>query len=192
MRRSWARLLALSAMSVVLPAFPASDEDLWKLLQDGGQVVLLRHAQSEQGVGEPPNMRLDDCSTQRNLSDSGRRQARALGEAVKAHHVSFDHVVSSPMCRCLDTAKLAFGRVDETQHAGSPRSGTEDQAKLVRDLRVLASEKHRGNVVVVSHARTIAAVTELNPEPGEMIVVTPRGDGKFDIRGRLTPAAVPK
>jgi len=106
--------------------------------------------------------------------------------------VQFDRVVSSPMCRCLDTGKLAFGRVDETQHAGNPRAGTEDQVKLVRDIRTLAAEKHRGNVVVISHARTISAVTEINTEPGEMVVVTPEGDGKFAVRGHLMAAPLPK
>jgi phosphohistidine phosphatase SixA len=187
---------SIAAVAALAPtcASAAGDEDLWKLLKEGGQVVLMRHTLSEPGVGEPPNMRIDDCSTQRNLSESGRKHAKAIGEATRARGVQFDRVVSSPMCRCLDTAKLAFGHVDEQQHSGNPRAGTEDQIKVVRDLRAIATEKHRGggNVVVISHARTIAAVTEISPGPGEMVVLTPHGDGKFEIRGRLMPAPEPK
>jgi phosphohistidine phosphatase SixA len=171
----------------------ANDDEAWKLLKEGGQVVLMRHAQTDPGVGDPPNMRIDDCTTQRNLTEAGRKQARAIGDAIRAHGVQVDRVVSSPMCRCLETGKLAFGRVDETQHAASTRSGTEDPAKLVREMRALATEKHRGGIIVmVSHGRTIAAVTDIQTEPGEMIIVTPQGDGKFEVHGRLMAAPVPK
>jgi len=191
LQRRAASMLALALLAA--GSVRANDDEGWKALKEGGQVVLMRHAQSEPGVGEPPNMRLDDCATQRNLSEGGRKQAKAIGDAIRAHGIAVDRVISSPMCRCIDTAKLAFGRVDETQHAGNPRSGTEDQTKIVREIRALASEKHRGgNVIVVSHGRTIAAVTELQPEPGEMIIVTPQGDGKFAVLARLQPAPLPK
>jgi phosphohistidine phosphatase SixA len=187
-------VLSIAAMAAVAAGgAQANDDDIWKLLKEGGQVVLMRHTQSEQGVGEPPNMRLDDCKTQRNLSEAGRKHAKAIGDAMRAHGVQFARVISSPLCRCLDSAKLAFGRVDETQHAGNPRAGTEDQTKLVREMRALATDKRRGgNVIVISHARTIAAVTEIQTEPGEMVVVTPEGDGKFASHGRLMAAPAPK
>jgi broad specificity phosphatase PhoE len=171
----------------------ASEAELWSLLKGGGQVVLMRHALTTPGVGDPPGMRTDDCSTQRNLTDEGRKHARAIGESVKAHDVSFDHIVSSPMCHCLDTAKLAFGRVDEVQAPGNPRATTEDRNRTIREVRAISTEKHRGgNVIVVSHSSTIAAVTDVYVDPGEMLVLTPLGDGKFDIRGRLMAAPAPK
>ena len=169
----------------------ASDDDVWKLLKEGGQVVLMRHTVTTPGVGDPPGMRVDDCSTQRNLTEQGQRHAKAIGQAVRAHGVAFDRVYSSPMCRCLDTAVLAFGHVDKAQTQGNPNASVEP-ARQVRDMRALVGEKHRGgSVVLVSHGSTIFAVTGINMEPGEMLVVTPKGDGDFEVRGRLMAAPEP-
>src|SRR5262249_12841152 len=70
-------LLVLCALG---PAALRADDALWSLLRAGGQVVLLRHDKTDPGVGDPPGMKLDDCATQRNLSDEGRAHARRLGE----------------------------------------------------------------------------------------------------------------
>jgi broad specificity phosphatase PhoE len=186
-------LLVAAVLALFVPrgmAAGAEEEEVWNLLKSGGQVVLMRHTLTPPGVGDPPGMRVDDCSTQRNLNDEGRRQAKAIGEVVRSHGVEFDRVLSSPMCRCLDTARLAFGRAEILNATVNPRAGIEDKPREVREMRALATEKHRGgNVILVSHGTTIAGVTGLNVEPGEMIVVTPQGDGHFELRGRLKPAA---
>ena len=57
--------------------------------------------------------------------------------------------------------------------------------RQVREMRAVASERRRGVTVLVSHGTTIAAVTGITPEPGEMLIVSPKGDGQFELRGRL-------
>jgi phosphohistidine phosphatase SixA len=192
MKISLLALLLAVALSLFAPHGVAagSEEDrIWSLLRSGGQVVLLRHTVTPPGVGDPPGMRVDDCSTQRNLTDEGRGHATAIGEVVRLQGVEFDRVLSSPMCRCLETARLAFGRAEILNATVNPRAGIEDKPREVREMRALATEKrHGGNVVLVSHGTTIAAVTGINTEPGEMVVVTPQGDGHFELRGRLRPA----
>ena len=187
-------LLALSFAATLALLSPnglaaGGEEEVWNLLKSGGQVVLMRHAVTTPGVGDPPGMRVEDCATQRNLTDEGRRHAKAIGEVIRARGVEFERVLSSPMCRCLETARLAFGRVDATQSAVNPRAGIEDRPRQAREMRNLATQKrHGGNVVLVSHGTTIAAVTGMDTEPGEMLVITPHGDGHFEVRGRLKPA----
>jgi broad specificity phosphatase PhoE len=167
----------------------ASNDALWELLKGGGQVILMRHTITTPGVGDPPGIRIGDCSTQRNLTEEGRRHAQQIGEAVRAHGIPVDKVLSSPMCRCLDTARLAFGRVDEPQGTASLHARGEEKSRQVREMRALAGEKHRGgNVVLVSHGSTIDAVTGVATEPGEMVIVTPKGDGRFDLQGKLMAA----
>jgi broad specificity phosphatase PhoE len=192
---SFARLaLSLLALAAGQSAWAAASEaELWNLLKDGGQVVLMRHAQTTPGVGDPPGMRTDDCSTQRNLTEEGRKHAKAIGESVRAHHITFDRIVSSQLCHCVDTAKLAFGHVDEILTPGNPRATSEDRTRTIREVRAIATEKRRsGNAIVISHSSTIGAVTELYVDPGEMLVLTPHGDGKFEVRGRLMAAPAPK
>ena len=95
---------------LLLWAVPAAAQDEpWALLRQGGHVVLLRHATTTAGVGDPAEMRLEDCSTQRNLSEEGREQARRIGEGFRQFRVPVEQVMSSQWCRCIETAGLAFG-----------------------------------------------------------------------------------
>jgi broad specificity phosphatase PhoE len=181
----------LFAIAAILAGFATSpraapDDALWEVLKGGGQVILMRHTVTTPGVGDPPGMRVEDCSTQRNLTDEGRGHARQIGEAVRARGIVLDKVFSSPMCRCLETARLAFGRVDEPL---AVTSRAEEMPRQVREMRALAGERHRGgNVVLVSHGTTIHAVTGVATEPGEMVIVTPQGDGVFELKGKFMPA----
>ena len=175
---------------LLLPGTPArASEPLWTELQQGGRVILMRHAVTTPGVGDPPGMRLDDCATQRNLTDEGRRQARQVGEALRAHGVTATRVLSSPWCRCFETARLAFG---PTAVEGSPVLGNlfgrpEREAGQVRQLRALVGGwRGPGTLVLVSHGSTIAALTGVMPAPAEMVVVTPQGPEAFAVAGRLT------
>jgi broad specificity phosphatase PhoE len=162
----------------------SANEELWALLKDGGVVVLMRHTVTTPGVGDPPGMVVDKCATQRNLTDEGRRYAKAIGEAWRAHGIKPDRVISSPMCRCLETARLAFGHVDDSQPVTNAGLETE-MPRQVREMRALAAEKRRGVTVLVSHGTTIAAVTGISTEPGEMVILIPRGEGQFELKGRL-------
>lgn len=176
----------LAAMSLVLSLCAAAraaaeaDPQLIALLKSGGQVVLMRHTVTTPGVGDPPGMSIEDCSTQRNLTEAGRRDAKAIGERLRQAGISFDHVATSPLCRCKETAQLAFGRVGEVQ------PGTMRGEREVREMRAFAAEKRRGNSVLVSHGTTIKNAVGIDTEPGEMVVITPQGDGVYEIRGKLS------
>src|SRR3989442_2728317 len=86
-----------------------ADESVWAALREPGSVVVLRHSYAPGGF-DPPTARLDDCSTQRNLDDAGRAQAARVGEAFRRNGVAVGDVRSSPRCRCMDPARLAFGK----------------------------------------------------------------------------------
>jgi broad specificity phosphatase PhoE len=186
-------LLAITVFAVlfVARAAPAAaNEDVWALLAAGGQVVLLRHAITTPGVGDPPGMRLDDCGTQRNLTDAGREDSRRLGAAFRARNIRIDRVLSSPWCRCLETAQLAFNAAEPWQPLSNLFGRAESRDEQVRQMRTLAGERRSGgNLVLVSHGSTILALTGVNLEPAEMVVVTPQGDGRFAVAGRLTARA---
>lgn len=162
-----------------------ADEALWSLLQGGGQVVLVRHALTDPGVGDPPNFRLDDCATQRNLSDEGRRDARRLGEALRGRQVPVAQVLSSPWCRCIETARLAFGATPQLHPALSNLFGRpEREAQQVAQLRGIVQRPERGNLFLVTHGFTTHALTGVSPATGEMVILTPQPGG-FRVAGRL-------
>ena len=193
--RSAGRLVALlfAAAALVLPVGSKAAEppaDLLAALQRGGHVLLVRHAQTEPGIGDPPGMRLSDCATQRNLSAAGREQARAIGAAVRSRAIPVAAVKSSQWCRCLDTARLAFG--DHAPVAAWPvlNSFFEDrsvEAARTRELRAaLAGAPVEANVVWVTHQVNITALTGVVPAPGEIVVVRKAADG-VTVAGRWIP-----
>lgn len=165
----------------------ASDAQLWALLKGGGQAVLIRHALTTPGVGDPAGFRVDDCATQRNLTDEGRREARRLGEAFRERSIPVDRVLSSPWCRCLETARLAFGTATPSTPLSNLFGRPEARDEQVRQMRPMLGEQRIGtNLVLVTHGSTIAAVTGINPGTTEMVIVTPQGGERFTLAGRLS------
>lgn len=167
-------------------AAEAADEALWQRLRSGGVMVLMRHAQTVPGIGDPPGFVPGRCPTQRNLSEGGRRDARNIGAAFKKRGIDPGAVWSSRWCRCLDTARLAFGRVqpepslDSMFNDDAARSGTK-----LRDLRAkLAARQETTPLVLVTHDVNIRALTGQSLAPGEMLVTVLR-DGKLELIGRL-------
>ncbi|RPJ83960.1 MAG: histidine phosphatase family protein [Acidobacteria bacterium] len=190
-RRRLSLLSALGALvwlaTLILPVTAMADEGMWARLRGGGHVVMIRHTITTPGAGDPAGMRLDDCATQRNLSDAGREHARRIGEAFRTREIPVERVRSSPWCRCLETARLAFGAADTWTALSNLYGRRQAEDEQVRQLRVAVGEPRAGtNLVLVSHGSTIAALTDVMPAPGEIVVLTPRGEGRFTVAGRLT------
>jgi phosphohistidine phosphatase SixA len=183
------RILRLALLCMPLAGL-AAEEELWNLLNDGGQVLLMRHGPIEPGLGVRGDkrrvLRLQDCSTQRNLSEEGREQARRIGEAFRLHRIPVEQVMASPWCRAVETAGLAFGHADIEPALGNLYGRAPERPQQVRQLRALVSEpRESGNLVLVSHSATILALTGISPAPGEIVVITPLGEGRFAVAGRL-------
>ena len=153
-------------------------------------------AGADPGVGDPPGFRLGACATQRNLSERGRREARALGAALQAGGVAIGPVWSSRWCRCLDTARLAFGHAEPARMLDSMFDDDEaaSQAKAEQTIARLAAlrgtGRDRGNVALVTHDVNIRALTRESVAPGG-IVAARLERGRLAVRGQLQigPAA---
>ena len=129
------RLLLLAALYWTVPrahAAPAAHDDAAALLRQGGVIIAFRHALAP-GTFDPPGFQPGVCSTQRNLSDEGRAQARRIGEWFKAAGLQPARVRSSPWCRCLDTATLAFGQAEPWSALGSPHGAAETTTAEAQD-----------------------------------------------------------
>ena len=182
-------LLAVVTVGAASPPWAAADDALWTLLKNGRQIVLVRHAVTTAGVGDPPGFKLKDCATQRNLTEEGRAAARRLGDAFREHGVPVGRVLSSPWCRCLDTARLAFGPPEVSKPLSNLYGRSDASARQVREMETLIAswrpEGAGGNLVLVSHGSTILALTGISVEPAEMVVLTPRPGERFKVTGRL-------
>lgn len=173
------RFLAGAAALCVLGARAAEDDALWRRLRAGGLVILMRHASTEPGLGDPAGYRLGDCSTQRNLSPAGIEEARRVGARLAAERVPIGRVYTSPWCRCRDTAMAAFGRAVEWEPLSSIFDFPDREADYGERVRKRIGgygRKHPGgNVVMVTHNVNIAALTRHSVAPAEMVIVRPDG-----------------
>ncbi len=182
----WRQVVSIAGLALGLASGVHADDGLLALLQRGGQVVLMRHAQTDPGVGDPEGMVLADCATQRNLSAAGRAQAAAAGAAWRARQLPIERLVSSPWCRCMETARIAFWRVPESAPALGNLFGRGDpQGRQVAQMKALVEPPAGGNRVLVSHGSTIQALSGVYLAPAEMLVITPLGGGRFTVAGRL-------
>lgn len=184
-------LLAVAAFTLPALAVEVTEEALWSLLRKGGQLVLVRHALTTPGVGDPSGMKLDDCATQRNLNDEGRREAVQLGETLRRQGVSPRRLLSSPWCRCIETARLVFGQAPQIQaELGNLFDRPEQEAAQTQALRRLladaaqSSAEERGNVFMFTHGSTVSALLGVTPATTEMVILTPQPGG-FRLAGRL-------
>jgi len=173
-----------------VPQSTSADENLWRLVQGGGQVLLIRHATTTPGVGDPDGFRLEDCKTQRNLSEAGRAEAKRLGEALRSRKVPVGELLSSPWCRCHETARLAFGRDAATWNALSNLFGRREAADAqVREMSSrIGNYRGKNNLVLVSHGSTALPLTGVSPQQAEIIVLTPLGGDRFRVAGRIPPS----
>jgi phosphohistidine phosphatase SixA len=165
----------LAIFLIVTPGLAADDSnEAWAALVKGGHVAVIRHGNAPPGYGgDPPGFRFDDCKTQRNLDEIGREQARTLGVAFRTHGVRVDRILSSPVCRCLDTARLmAVGPV-ESSWALVPDRDPSAPARL-RELKEMVSAwRGPGTLVLVTHGFTVRPLIGIIPDRAETLVLKP-------------------
>jgi broad specificity phosphatase PhoE len=188
----WPQLVGFSLawLTIITPALAVEDaEEAWEALGNGGHVALIRHGNAPPGFGgDPPGFRLDDCTTQRNLDDKGRAQSKALGEAFRNHGVRVDRVVSSPVCRCMETASLmAVGQVDGSWALLPDRDAARPRLRELKEI--VSSWRGAGTLVLVTHGFTIEALIGMIPEQAETIVLrpTPGVEPGAHVVGRIAP-----
>jgi broad specificity phosphatase PhoE len=162
----------------------ASDA-IWEALRAPGSVLVVRHSYAP-GSFDPPTARLDDCSTQRNLDETGRAQARRLGEEFRRHGIAVGRILSSPRCRCLDTARLAFG---EPQAWDALQGALRDEALRQRQLAAIRQRmtEHGGGppLVLVTHGSVVTDLTGLSVRMGAIVVLRRTADGSHAVVGEL-------
>jgi broad specificity phosphatase PhoE len=175
-RRDFTQATALSLSALPLLG-RAQEPGFWTLMREGGCVLLMRHAQTDPGVGDPPNFQLGNCSTQRNLSEAGREQARKVHAAFLRERVRVDQVRSSAWCRCVDTAMLAF-RKNTVWAPLNSFFGTDEREMNTRDvLDAVQGWQAPRNMVLVTHQVNITALTGQYLAMGEILLTRPGRDG---------------
>ncbi len=162
---------------------------LIEALQRGGLTILMRHASTDPVAPDPESFDVANCSTQRNLSEKGREQARQIAAAIARLGIRISKVESSPYCRCLETARLAFGRVEvsDVLSVGDDLSFEEkhQRGRAVREMLATAPEPET-NAVLITHTGTLLYSFGLDARPeGIAHVFQPGPAGTSIYQGSL-------
>lgn len=189
MIRVFAALALLLSIGIGAHRACANEADAWTALRAGGHVALMRHADAPGGAGDPPGFVLGDCATQRNLSAKGRADAAQIGARIKSEGIVFEKILSSPWCRCVDTATLMdIGPVEAEPTFSNVIVLSEQREALTQGARgLLAAWGGTGRLLVVTHGANIRALTGISPVSGEIVVVKSGADGSIQPVGRIRP-----
>ena len=177
------RFFIIIFISLTTPIKADLYKNLINQLEDGGKLIFIRHAYAP-GNGDPTGFNLNDCSTQRNLSDDGRKQAQRIGEFFTKNKIEIDKVLSSEWCRCKETAKIAFKNYSTNSFLNSFYSSkfSKNKDKQVKAFNYYVKNlESKKNLIFVTHYVFISEVLNYGPSSGEIVV----SDKNLNIIGSL-------
>ncbi len=164
--------------------------ELVEALQAGDKIVYLRHAATDHSTKDMERQDLQDCSKQRNLSAAGRQQAESIGAAIKALNIPVGDVISSPYCRCKDTAQLALGRFninpDLQFSISKDRNESRRLGQRLREM-MLEADMAMGNTFFVGHTSNLRDGLGVWPKPEGVAVIFERQAGELRFMGTIEP-----
>ena len=148
------------------------NQNLLKELEQGGKLIFIRHAYAP-GSGDPKNFNLNDCSSQRNLNESGRKQSQNIGNLFSTYNVKIKKVYSSEWCRCKETAAIAFKRFETIKFLNSFYSPqfAKNRKKQVREFQEFINNwNKKDNLIFVTHFVFISEILNYAPSSGEIVI----------------------
>lgn len=165
---------------------------LLQSLRKGGYVLYMRHGNTNNDLPDQPNLKLDDCATQRPLNDEGRAVVTRVGQTIAKARLPVGDVWVSPMCRAKESAQLAFGdkaQVDNLLMYTALMTTVQKQPILANTRRLLSEPVAPGtNRVVVAHAPNLADLMGFFVKPeGTVVVISPLGDRQFRYVASIHP-----
>jgi len=171
--------------------FATAQSDLTSKLKDGSHVLLMRHADAP-GYGDPKNYQISQCSTQRNLGDLGRKQAKNTGDWLSSQGIEQAKVYSSPWCRCIDTASLLNKGAVKKEAALGSFFDDMSQAKRQTDelVKLIAVERKQNPtmpIIMVTHHVNIESYVGMVVNSGDMVLVKVDPTGR-PISSKLYPS----
>lgn len=173
--------------TVAAPVGAKPTDDLVVSLQRGGYIIYMRHGPTdkserhkEQSMLRSGEFRLDDCATQRNLTDEGRDRVREAGAAFRWLHIPIGRVLASRFCRTVETARLFRGEepTPADDLTPDPATGEPGRAEALR-ARLQEQPPPGTNTLIVAHGGIMAALVGVQPNEGEALVYRPEAGPEF-------------
>ena len=184
-------LLLCSPINIEYPKKGLTQEEIVSELQKGGCVVYMRHGSTNRHESDRTTTDFKNCKLQRNLSADGKKVLANIGKKIKELKIPINQVLSSPYCRCEESAKLVFNdySVDDSLRFALI-SDIEETELLKNHLQNLLLKKiePNSNRVLVSHTANLKEATDIWPKPeAVMVVFKQKSDGTLLYLGKILP-----
>jgi phosphohistidine phosphatase SixA len=166
------KFLLLLFISINSPVKADSNQNLINELKQGGKLIFIRHAYAP-GGGDPSNFDINDCNTQRNLSNLGKEQAKKIGFFFKSKNILIDQVYSSEWCRCKETALIAFNKFETNFFLNSffsTKFAKNKNTQMKSLKRFIKNWDGKKNLVFVTHYVVISEILNYAPSSGEIVI----------------------
>lgn len=175
----------------------AATPELFEQLRAGGYVLYLRHGKTDSSIPDEVPVDLDDCDSQRPLTDEGHKQMALIGEALQALQLPMNPIISSPFCRALESTAAAFGQdsysVEEMLMYTAALTSEEKQPVLETTHRLLSQPQPKGsNRVLVAHGPNLAEIINYFPPEGSLVIFRPLGKDGFEYLASVLPDQWPE
>ena len=178
------KLLIVLFISLTTSVKADLNKKLIDQLEEGGKLIFIRHAYAP-GSGDPNNFNLNDCSTQRNLSDNGREQSKKIGDFFKNNQIPIYKVISSEWCRCKETASIAFINYKTESFLNSffSEKFIKNKDLQIKNLKSYINKwDKKNNLVFVTHYVVILEALDYAPTSGEIVI----SDTNFKLIGSIS------
>ena len=166
------KIIIIIFLTLTIEINADTEKEIINNLEKGGNLIFIRHAYAP-GNGDPENFDINNCETQRNLSQSGRLQSKKIGNFFKENDVTIFKVFSSEWCRCKETAKLAFTNFETKDFLNSFFSAkfANNKNKQMLDLKNYVKKfKGNENLIFVTHYVVISEALDYAPSSGEIVI----------------------
>ena len=166
------KIILILSISLTSSVKADSKKNIIENLKAGGNLIFIRHAYAP-GGGDPENFNIYDCSTQRNLSESGRIQSKKIGNFFKENKIKIKNVYSSEWCRCKETASLAFKSFKTKSFLNSFFSSkfAHKKKSQIKDFqKFLNNWDKKNNLIFITHYVVISEILNYPPSSGEIVV----------------------
>tara|TARA_B100001027_G_scaffold180245_1_gene131634 strand:+ start:233 stop:790 length:558 start_codon:yes stop_codon:yes gene_type:complete len=149
-----------------------SKKNIIESLKEGGKLIFIRHAYAP-GGGDPENFSINDCSTQRNLSEGGRLQSKKIGEFFRENNIKIKNIYSSEWCRCKETASIAFKNFKKKSFLNSFFSFKFEHNRknqMANFQKFLLEWDKKSNLIFVTHYVVISEILGYPSSSGEIVI----------------------
>lgn len=175
-------LLLLLSLSINVQAEDKMTAQI-QAMQSSGHVLMIRHALAP-GFGDPSDIKIGDCRTQRNLNHVGREQASNIGKWLSKQNIMPSVIYTSQWCRCKETAKLLnLGIVEELPALNSFYQMPENRESSLKDLRAFLSKQNTSDklIIMVTHSVTISAISGQSVASGDGVLLKLNGNKPYEF-----------